>query len=343
MSFKEEKREKIKRYILDKVDTNQKDLAKRTANAFDISLNTVYRYIRELEKQKIIEKKESRYTFVENVETICLPLSKNERLEEDSVYVKYIDKFVKALPDNVQRIWQYSFTEMMNNAIDHSEADLVSVLVVQNYLNTAILIEDNGIGIFRKIKEYYSYTSLDDAVNELFKGKLTTDKKNHSGEGIFFTSRILDRFAAFSDGKLFSHDKYTELLRNLEDIRALRDWKEQKGTVIYMELSNFSNKILKEVFDMFADVDGGFTRTHIPIKNIYEMYPVSRSQAKRLCHRFENFKEIELDFQGISEIGQGFAHEIFVVFQNEHKDVELVPTHMTKEVERMIYHVKNEK
>ena len=60
---------------------------------------------------------------------------------------------------------------------------------------------------------------------------------------------------------------------------------------------------------------------------------------RMLTIHFENFKEIELDFQGISEIGQGFAHEIFVVFQNEHKDVKLVPTHMTKEVERMVYHV----
>jgi len=339
VSFKEEKREKIKRYLLDKVDMNQRDLAKRTADTFEISLNTVYRYLRELEEQGIIEKKDGRYVFVENVKTVCLKLSQGERLEEDNIYLKYIDKYVNSLSDNVQRIWQYSFTEMMNNAIEHSEAELVTIRVVQNYLNTAIFIVDNGIGIFRKIKEYYSYVSLDDAVNELFKGKLTTDKKNHSGEGIFFTSRILDRFAAVSDGKIFSHDKYTELLRNLEDIKALRDWKERKGTVVYMELSNFSNKILKEVFDMFADVDGGFTRTHIPIKNIYEMYPVSRSQAKRLCHRFENFKEIELDFQGISEIGQGFAHEIFVVFQNEHKDVKLVPTHMTEEVERMVYHV----
>ena len=217
MSFKEEKREKIKRYILDKVDMNQKDLARRTANTFEISLNTVYRYVRELEEQRIIEKKDGRYVFVEKVETVRLRLSKRERLEEDDVYIKYIDKFVNGLPDNVQRIWQYSFTEMMNNAIEHSEAALVTIMVVQNYLNTAIFIVDNGIGIFRKIKEYYSYASLDDAVNELFKGKLTTDKKNHSGEGIFFTSRILDRFAAVSDGKIFSHDKYTELLRNLED------------------------------------------------------------------------------------------------------------------------------
>ncbi len=340
MSFTEEKREKIKRYILEKIDTNQKDLAKRTARTFGISLNTVYRYLRELEEKKIIVKKEGRYEFVESMDVFMLKRSKGDLREEDEIYIKYVSGFIKGLPDNIEKIWQYSFTEMMNNAIEHSEAENVTLSIFQNYLCTTIMIEDDGIGIFRKIKEYYHYDSLDDAVNELFKGKLTTDKKNHSGEGIFFTSRILDRFAAVSDGKIFTHDKFTEVLRNLDDIANLKDWKNQKGTLIFMDLSNFSNKIIREVFDMFADADGGFFRTHIPIKNIYELYPVSRSQARRLCHRFEKFKEVELDFQGVAEIGQGFAHEVFVVFQNAHQDVKLIPINMTEEVEKMIHHVK---
>lgn len=340
MSFTEEKREKIKRYILEKINTNQKDLAQRTAQTFKISLNTVYRYLKELEKNEIIVKKGNKYEFIENTHVFMLRRSKKDLVEEDEIYVKYISNFVKDFPENIERIWQYSFTEMMNNAIDHSEAENVVLSVFQNYLCTTIMIEDDGIGIFRKIKEYYHFDSLDDAVNELFKGKLTTDKKNHSGEGIFFTSRILDRFGAVSDGKIFTHDKYTEVLRNLEDIETLKNWRDLKGTLIFMELSNFSNKILREVFDMFADADGGFSRTHIPIKNIYELYPVSRSQAKRLCHRFDKFKEVELDFRGITEIGQGFAHELFVVFQNAHPDVKLIPVNMTEEVEKMINHVK---
>jgi hypothetical protein len=207
-------------------------------------------------------------------------------------------------------------------------------------MNTIILIRDDGIGIFRKIREYYKYDSLDDAVNELFKGKLTTDSNNHSGEGIFFTSRVLDKFAAISDGKIFTHDKYSEVVSNLEDSEYLKEWKDRKGTTIFMKLSNFSKKNLSEVFDMFSDEDGGFTRTHIPIKNIYETYPVSRSQAKRLSHRFDKFQEVELDFDGIEEIGQGFAHELFVVFQNNHKDVKLIPINTSQKVEKMIHHVK---
>ena len=294
-----------------------------------------------MEDHKIIKKHKDKYALVEKAETFVLRRSKGELREEDLIYNQYVSKYIVQFPDNIQRIWQYSFMEMMNNAIDHSEAEVVILSIFQNFLTTTIMIDDAGIGIFRKIKDFYGYDSLDDAVNELFKGKLTTDSNNHSGEGIFFTSRVLDRFAAISDGKIFTHDKYSETIRNLEDTKDLNDWKHRKGTLIYMELSNFSKKNLMEVFNMFSNIDGGFTKTHIPIKNIYETYPVSRSQAKRLCHRFDRFQEIELDFDGITEIGQGFAHEIFVVFQNCHKDIKLVPINVSENVGKMINHVKH--
>lgn len=339
MSFTEEKRDIIKSYILEKIFRQQKDFVKRTAEAFQISLNTVYRYIRELENEKLIEKEEQKtYRLVEKYEMISLKRSLNELKEEDTVYDKYIAKFIKELPDNVQRIWQYSFMEMMNNAIDHSAAENVQILVIQNVLTTTILIIDDGVGIFKKIKEHFQFESLDVAVSELFKGKLTTDSNNHSGEGIFFTSRVLDVFAAISDGKIFAHDKFRE---NLLDLNEVEYPNYKTGTTMLMQLSNSSKKILKEVFNMFSDENGGFSKTQIPIKNIFETYPVSRSQAKRLCNRFENFEEIELDFKGIDEIGQGFAHEIFVVFQNKNQNVRLIPVNMSKDVEKMIHHVRN--
>ena len=341
MSFKEEKREKIKLYILDKISEGQMDFVSKTAETFETSLNTIYRYLRELEAENIIRKKGKRYILVGNTEVFELKRSKGEIEEEDIIYSQYISKYIKGLADNVERIWQYSFMEIMNNAIEHSMAENVTLIISQNILYTTILIMDNGIGIFKKIKEYYNYDSLDIAVNELFKGKLTTDSKNHSGEGIFFTSRVLDRFAVISDGKVFTHDKYRENLKNLKDLKGLEQYNFEKGTTVHMQLANNSKKNLKEVFDMFADDDGGFTKTRIPIKNFFETYPVSRSQAKRLSNRFEAFQEIELDFEGIDEIGQGFAHELFVVFKRNHEGIKLIPIHTTKDIDRMINHVKN--
>lgn len=45
------------------------------------------------------------------------------------------------------------------------------------------------------------------AILELSKGKFTSDPARHSGEGIFFTSRMCDKFEILSKGLFFSgHD-----------------------------------------------------------------------------------------------------------------------------------------
>lgn len=40
---------------------------------------------------------------------------------------------------------------------------------------------------------------------------------------------------------------------------------------------------------------------------------VARSQARRICNRLEEFKEVILDFQDVEYMGQGFADEVFKV------------------------------
>ena len=341
MNFSKETKIRIKRYILEKIDmgAEKSDVIMRTSEAFRISPEETIDFIYELEKDRIVEQKRGVLQLVCMMDVIPLYRNKNQLVDEDIIYDNYLKKYIFDLPDNIQRIWQYTFMEMMNNAIDHSEAEEVDIVICSNFLNIKMLIIDNGVGIFKKIKEYYNYNSLDDAVYELFKGKLTTDTENHSGEGIFFTSRVLDGFDAISDGKIFSHNNHEEMLRNLENVKVLEKYKDIKGTLIFMELSNSSNKTIKEVMDVFSGVDEGFIRTSIPIKNIYGDYPVSRSQARRLYNRFDSFQEVELDFSGISEIGQGFAHELFVVCHNKYPDTKLIPINVSEGVEKMINHV----
>lgn len=91
---------------------------------------------------------------------------------------------------------------------------------------------------------------------------MTTDSPNHSGEGIFFTSRMLDKFALISDKKLFSHDKYFDISGDI-DISQFKV--NNKGTTVCMELSNFSKRTLKEVFDMFSNQNEDFIKTTIPL------------------------------------------------------------------------------
>lgn len=340
MSFSREKREIIKKYILQKLQNGEEDFITKTVDAFDVSRQSVYKYLRELLDDDIIIKKGKNYSVKEKTSYFCYNVM-DEKMDEDRIFDKDILPEIKDYSENVIRMWRFCFTEMMNNAIDHSGADKITVSLVRNNINTRIIIHDNGAGIFRKIKEYYKFDSLDDAIVELFKGKLTTDKLHHSGEGIFFTSRIVDFFAAVSDKKVFSHSEYKDYLT---DISADSDNKFDifgSGTTIIMRLSNASNKTNKQIMDMYADVDGGFTRTRIPVKHLFDDYPVSRSQAKRLYNRLESFEEVELDFEGVEEIGQGFAHELFVVFKKIHPETKLIPFNMGLQVQRMINHVTN--
>lgn len=342
MAFTEEKRNAIKMYILEKIDIHSENIVEKTASEFGVSKNTVYRYMRELNQENKIKKENGKYVLVSDVYMFEYYPQK-EHLEEDIIYYRDIEPYISKYEDNIRRIWEYSFMEMMNNAIDHSEADTIDCYIIQDCINTSIIISDDGIGIFEKIRKFYQYNTLDDAISELFKGKLTTDSNNHSGEGIFFTSRILDIFCALSDGKIFSHDNFDDICTDLEAVETLKKFKNQKGTEILMMLSNKSNKTTAEVFDMYSDDDGKFTKTKIPIKNFFASgFPVSRSQAKRLTNRFENFEEIELDFDGVDEIGQGFAHELFVVFNRNHPKVVFSVLNANNRVQKMINHVKVE-
>jgi hypothetical protein len=113
----------------------------------------------------------------------------------------------------------------------------------------------------------------------------------------------------------------------------------QTGTLVIMALSNHTLKESKEVFDKYSDDNENFTKTMVPLKNMFEASPVSRSQAKRVTSNLDKFKEVILDFNGIEWMGQGFAHQIFVVFKSLYPEISIIPINMNDSVESMYKHV----
>ena len=151
----------------------------------------------------------------------------------------------------------------------------------------------------------------------MLKGKNTTNTENHSGQGIFFTSRMSDIFEIFGDKKKIIFDN------NTKDV-FLKNNRDRKGTKIYFEISVDSSKIIKDVFDEYTDSESSdFNKTEAFVK-LYtgsgsNMY-VSRSEARRILFGIDNFKILKLDFKGIDTIGQSFADEIFGVFLRNNPD-----------------------
>ncbi|MBE7013785.1 MAG: DUF4325 domain-containing protein [Ruminococcaceae bacterium] len=337
MKFNDEKKKSIILYLLEKIEQKEVNPSQIVSEAFNINRNTVHTYINQLVSENVIKRvKRGIYELIETTYEYSFSRSKEEIKNETHIYNLTLKQHIEEFSSNIQEIWEYAFSEMVNNVIDHSEAKNMIIIIKKNFLNTRVFIADNGIGIFEKIKNYFELPTLDDAICELFKGKLTTDKANHSGEGIFFSSKLMDNFAIFSDDKIFTTDKF-----HSSNIISFPNEKDSAATVVMMKLSNYSHKKSKEVFDKYSDVDGGFTKTIIPLKNVFDASPVSRSQARRILSSLDKFKEIVLDFDMIEWIGQGFAHQIFVVFKNQQPQIQIIPVNMNEDVTKMYYHVIN--
>ncbi len=328
--------ENIRQFILDNVRHNPKDIVALTSNAYDISRQAVNKHIKRLvEQHALLVRGATRNKFY-----ILHPLEKwehiyalNGALAEDTVWRTDISKFVSDLSDNVIDIWHYGFTEILNNAIDHSSGEQVHIQVTKTVTTTEIVLYDDGEGIFKKIQRELKLDDERHSVLELAKGKLTTDPDRHTGEGIFFSSRMFDNFAILSGNVYFSH-KYDQV----------KDWilerqKFQSGTGVFMELSNNTARTLKRVFDDFTSGDDyGFTKTVVPVRltQYGDDKLISRSQAKRLLVRVEKFKTVIFDFDEVEIIGQAFADEIFRVFKLQHPTMQLIYLKANKQVTQMI-------
>jgi anti-sigma regulatory factor (Ser/Thr protein kinase) len=120
----------------------------------------------------------------------------NKNLTDHEVYDELISKaaLAKRLNENTGGIVNFGFTEMLNNAIEHSESEQIKVELYREGRDVIFTIRDFGVGVYENVKANYKLRSDLEAIQELLKGKTTTAPKAHSGEGIFFTSKAADEF-----------------------------------------------------------------------------------------------------------------------------------------------------
>lgn len=347
MSFSEQKRERIKTYLLEKIDNGDQNFISKVADAFQISMTSVKRYLNALIEADIVHTdplSPTGYSLTIRQSEYKME-SSPDQTTEDLIYYEKLFPLLQALPEHVQKLWNYCCLEMLNNVIDHSSGSLIQMIVQQNYLYTEIIIADDGIGAFQNIRnnmeaELGHPVNNQDILAELYKGKYTTDRRRHSGEGIFFTSRMADRFALFANGMVLKRNEPEANQLISHRLLAYAAWEMNIGTIVSMRIYNHTKRQAKEVFDMFSDIDRGFYKTELPLRDLCQQgEPVARSQARRIVKRLEQFEEVIIDFEGVDFCGQGFADEMFRVFVNEHPEIKLIVTHANPDVLHMLRHV----
>ncbi|MHB8424896.1 MAG: STAS-like domain-containing protein [Gammaproteobacteria bacterium] len=332
--------EAIRRFILENVEQHPLDISKVTAGHFKITRQAINKHLHTLEDEKTLKTEGNTRNKSYKLCPITDWIKRYEiesGLAEDVVWRNDISPVLGAIPENVIDIWHYGFTEMFNNAIDHSGGTAIIVTIKKTATRTEMMLADNGVGIFKKIQTELNLLDESHAIFELHKGKLTTDPKNHTGEGIFFSSRMFDEFNILSGGIYFSHE-----FEKAEDWILEREFK--NGTAVFMTLNNHTARTTRKVFDHYASGKNyGFHKTVVPVKlaQYGNEKLISRSQAKRVVARIELFKVVMFDFNGVELIGQAFADEIFRVFAKQHPEIELLPINTNSAVKRMILRAKS--
>ncbi len=325
----------VRRFLTKAIAEHPKDAVSRTAAEFGYSRQAIHKHVQQLVAEGVVTSAGATRKKVYGLAIVRRWSHRYalEGLAEDRVWLQDLQPRLQSLPENVLGIWHYGCTEMVNNAIDHSGGGFADIEIEQTAMSTTVRVRDDGVGIFRKVKDALGLADERHAVLELAKGKVTTDPERHTGQGIFFSSRMFDRFAILSGEVFFSHA-----------FPAPEDWilntsNPHEGTLVQMALANDATRTAKEVFDKFSSgEDYAFSRTVVPVHLMRygDDQLVSRSQAKRLLGGLARFRVVVLDFAHVASVGQAFADEVFRVFTSQHPHVEMQTIHTSADVKRMI-------
>jgi anti-sigma regulatory factor (Ser/Thr protein kinase) len=324
------------RFLVESIAEDAPDIAKRAVERFGLTRQAINQQLRRLTDQGLIRAKGQtrRRTYT----LVALRRAQQEyaigpELDEDRVWREGIAPALLGLPENVRNIAHYGVTEMVRNAQDHSGSPSVTVTVHATAAAVAITVADAGVGVFRKICESARLADERHAILELHKGRLTTDPAGHTGDGLYFTSRMFDEFVLRSGRLALIHRRRTEEW-TVEEPPAVA------GTRVQMKIRPWAKQTDRAVLARHAvgQADFQFQRTHVMVAlaQAGEERLISRAQAQRVMSRLSGFAEVVLDFRGVGFIGPAFADEMFRVFRNAHPQVTLSPLHASEDVERMI-------
>jgi anti-sigma regulatory factor (Ser/Thr protein kinase) len=259
---------------------------------------------------------------------------KLQGLEEDRAWRLVAEDIarIRPLSEEEAQSLRYAATEVINNAIDHSDGTSVEISASFEAAGvTVTTVRDDGVGVFTRLCRDFHFVSSHAAIVQLEKGRLTSDPSRHSGEGLFFSSKAVARFRLESDGVAWIVD-------NLVGDSAIGASSVKKGTQVVLEVVRERTPRLTDVFAAYTDPETlKFARTRSTIKlGALGTSLISRSEAKRVTERLAEFAHAVLDFSGVEVVGQGFCDEVFRIFGREHPEVTLEPVGMNDAVAFMV-------
>ncbi|MCK5059766.1 MAG: DUF4325 domain-containing protein [Candidatus Pacebacteria bacterium] len=322
--------------------------SRNIAGSFGVSRQYANKLISNLVEEKKLIKlgstRSARYATVEYIQehpdvtpNIYTRQLVNKGLEEHIVLDDIEHRFLpfSRFSENIKSIFTYAFSEMLNNAIEHSGSKKINVSVSLNDDELSFAVDDFGVGVYRNIMKKRHLKSEMEAIQDLLKGKMTTEPKLHSGEGIFFTSKVGDEFILDSYGYQFIANN------KIDDIFVKKVKGQKQGTKVTFRINIDDRHHLNDIFRKYTDTgvggEYGFDKTEVYVRlYIAGGVHISRSQARRVLSGLEKFKVVALDYENVPMVGQAFADEIYRVFQKKHPSIKIENLHMNEAVRFMV-------
>jgi len=140
--------QEIRQFILTRVDEHAHDITSLTAQQFGLTRQAVHLHVqRLLADSDLVRQGKTRRTrfFLAPKKTWQKHYARKQ--SESDVWERDVLPQISDLPDNALDIWRYCFTEMFNNAVDHSSGTRITVPLKRTAVNVEIAIIDNGVGI----------------------------------------------------------------------------------------------------------------------------------------------------------------------------------------------------
>lgn len=113
-----------------------------------------------------------------------------------------------ALAPSIARLAQHAFTELLNNAAEHSGGRTVTVSARQTATHLQLLVSADGCGLFQRIQQSFDIgdpTLATLAMLERSKGTLTSLPDRHCGHGLYFVARLADVLELHANQHAFQH------------------------------------------------------------------------------------------------------------------------------------------
>lgn len=254
-------------------------------------------------------------------------------LAEDRCWQQDVAPFLD-LPRPISRLLQHAHGELLNNAVDHSGGEQVTVSLRLTPSHAQLMVSDDGLGLFEQLRRSFDIDDARVAMLELAKGKLSSQPERHTGRGLHGLSRLADVFDVQANGAAFQHRGWEAA--GWHDGRP----SERRGTTVYVSFSLESDRTLDGLLaDASHDGEGRrFDATVVPLHLLCGPQTMldSRAQARRVAARLPLFRRVALDFSGVDEIGPAFADELFRVLPALWPDRVWDTTHMNAAVARRV-------